>query len=113
MGTQYLGNSASKFSFPMSNKFLSSRSQNPLVASLPEETLHPLNPGRRVPALPVPLELVHVLPEHVPGPEGRDQVVELCLLLMAVKEGEEVREMIKVCEVFIITLDDHYEVGGR
>ena len=57
--------------------YLSSRSQNPLVAPLPEETLHPLNPGRRGPTLPVPLELVHVLPEHVACPQGGDQVVKL------------------------------------
>ena len=67
----------------MSNKFLSSRSQNPLVASLPEETLHPLNPGRRVPALPVPLELVHVLPENVTSPQRGDQVVKFCLVLLS------------------------------
>ena len=66
---------------PAGNIF-SSRSQDPLVAPLPEETLHPLNPGRRVPTLPVPLELVHVLPEDVSSPQSGDQVIKFCLVLM-------------------------------
>lgn len=55
--------------------------ENPFFAPLPEEGLHPLHPGRRGPHLAVPLELVHVLPEHVPGPQSADQVVKLSLIL--------------------------------
>ena len=103
MGTQYLGNSASKFSFPMSNKFLSSRSQNPLVASLPEETLHPLHTGRRVPTLPVPLEFVHVLPEHVTSPQRGDQVIKFSLVLMS-----GMFYMSELWEFWVAWSDDNY-----
>ena len=70
---------------PAGNIF-SSRSQDPLVAPLPEEALHPLHPGRRRPALPVPLEFVHIFPEHVSSPQSRDQVIKFSLVLMSVKD---------------------------
>ena len=53
----------------------------PLLAALPEEGLHALNTWWRGAALPVPLKLVHVLPEHVSGSQGADQIVELGLVL--------------------------------
>ena len=52
-----------------------------LLAPLPQEGLHPLHPGRRVPTFPVPLELVYVLPKHIPRPQGGDQVIKLSLVL--------------------------------
>ena len=50
-------------------------------AALSEEGLHAFDPGRGGAELPIPLELVHVLAEHVPGPQCADQIVKLCLLI--------------------------------
>ena len=73
--------------WPLTDGHLScSRCQDPLVAPLPEEALHPLHPGRRRPALPVPLEFVHIFPEHVSSPQSRDQVIKFSLVLMSVKD---------------------------
>ncbi len=55
--------------------------ENALLAALPQEGFHALDTRGRVAALPVPLELVHVLPEDVARPQRANQIVELRLVL--------------------------------
>ncbi len=55
--------------------------ENALLAALPQEGFHALDTWWRGAALPVPLELVHVLPEDVARPQRANQVVELRLVL--------------------------------
>ncbi len=55
--------------------------ENALLAALPQEGFHALDTWWRGAALPVPLELVHVLPEDVARPQRANQIVELRLVL--------------------------------
>ncbi len=64
--------------------------ENALLTALPQEGLHALDARRRVAALAVPLELVHVLTENVPGAESADEVVELGLVLPIAPAAQEI-----------------------
>ena len=71
--------------------------QDSLLTPLSEETLHPLDPGRGSPALPIPLELVDVLTKHVARSQGRYQVVKLGLVLPAINYNYTVISRVNFC----------------
>ncbi len=55
--------------------------ENALLAALPQEGFHALDTWWRGAALPVPLELVHVLAEDVARSQRANQIVEFRLVL--------------------------------
>jgi hypothetical protein len=71
--------------------------ENALLAALPQEGFHALNTWWRGAALPVPLELVHVLAEDVARPQRANQIVELRLVLPigTAAANQNVRQLFK------------------
>lgn len=70
------------------NSLSPARSHHPLPAILPVAGIPPRRRAPRAdPALSRPLELGHVLPEHVPRPQGGDEVVELALVAVLQAEA--------------------------
>ncbi len=72
------------FRFPADHGTPTSSVENALLAALPQEGFHALDAWWRGAALPVPLELVHVLPEDVARAQRADQIVEFRLVLSPV-----------------------------
>ncbi len=67
--------------FPAGHGTPTSSVENALLTALPQEGFHAFDTWWRGAALPVPLELVHVLPEDVARSQRANQVVELRLVL--------------------------------